>query len=64
MSNWSRGQQVCATCRYWSGNRQIDFMAQFYEAKEEMAPCNGPNGSFRPAPVGAGSSCSCWEIFR
>lgn len=64
MGNWSIDQKVCATCRYWSGSRDIDFMALFFEAKVSLARCNGPSGSFRPCNTGDGSSCSCWQAFR
>lgn len=64
MSTWSSNQQVCASCRYWCGARNIDFMAYFFEAKEDKGECAGPSGSFRGIETGEGSSCSVWEPFR
>lgn len=64
MATWGCSQQVCASCRYWCGTRKIDFMACFFDAKEDKGQCSGPDGSFRGVETGEGSSCSKWEIFR
>lgn len=64
MSTWGCNHQVCATCRYWCGRRKIDFMAYFFEAKEESGECAGPLGSFRGIEMGEGSSCCEWEAYR
>ncbi|MBX4263126.1 hypothetical protein [Clostridium estertheticum] len=64
MSTWSSSQQVCASCRYWCGRRNIDFMACFFEALGERGICEGPDGSFRGIETNEGSSCTQWETFR
>lgn len=64
MSTWSCNQQVCASCRYWCGARSIDFMAYFFDAKDEKGKCAGPSGSFRGIEMWESSSCSVWEQFR
>ncbi|MCC5911654.1 MAG: hypothetical protein JJT76_14610 [Clostridiaceae bacterium] len=64
MSTWSNQQRVCATCRYWSGRREMDFSAIFFTAKDEKGRCNGPIGSFRMVDMNHGASCSFWEVFR
>lgn len=65
MSCWGKDQQVCATCRYWSGIRTIDFSASFFETDYNASgECNGPMGSFRGVEMGNGSSCMEWEAFR
>lgn len=64
MGCWSCDMQVCASCRYWSGNRNIDPWACHFEAVESEGMCNGPEYSFRGLMMGEGSSCSAWEPFR
>jgi hypothetical protein len=64
MSSWGCDQKVCASCRYWCGRREIDFMANFFDVKEERGVCSGPPGSFRGAAMYEGASCSEWETFR
>lgn len=64
MGCWGKEQQVCATCRYWSGQREIDFTASHFDALDNQGMCNGPHGSFRGIEMGEGASCSEWETFR
>jgi len=64
MGNWSCDQQVCASCRYWSGRRDMDFTASFFDAKDEQGRCNGPASGFRGADMWDSSSCNEWETFR
>lgn len=64
MGNWSCDQQVCASCRYYGGRREIDFTGSFYEATESTGVCYGPHGSFRGCEMGEGASCSEWEVFK
>jgi hypothetical protein len=64
MSCWGKSQQVCATCRYWSGRREIDFTASHFTALEQIGMCNGPQGSFRGVHMGEGSYCPQWEQYR
>jgi hypothetical protein len=47
MGIWGGSQQVCASCRYWSGRREMDFAASQLEAIEPEGRCDGPEGSFR-----------------
>lgn len=63
-SSWSRDQQVCASCRYWAGQRDIDYWANFFNVREESGVCNGTDGSFRGMTMGDGASCSAWQAFR
>lgn len=62
--SWSCDQQVCASCRYWSGQREIDFLACFFNVKSDKGMCNGPMGSFRGVEMSDGASCSEWQPFR
>lgn len=64
MSCWGKNQQVCATCRYWCGSRDIDFIASHFHALHSQGLCQGPFGSFRGVEMGEGSSCQAWEPFR
>lgn len=64
MGSWSRDMQVCASCRYWCGRRNMDFWACHFEAIDSEGLCNGPDGSFRSIMMGEGSSCGFWEVFR
>lgn len=64
MSCWGKSQRVCATCRYWSGRREMDFTASHFNTLAKTGTCNGPFGSFRGVDMGEGSSCSEWESFR
>lgn len=64
MGTWGRSQQVCATCRYWGGERDIDFFAQVFEVLDSPGMCRGPFGSFRGVETDEGGSCSEWESFR
>ncbi len=65
MSTWSKDQPVCASCRYWGGQRSVDFMATFFEAKEESGRCNGPYmGSMSGLDTFEGASCLKWEAVR
>lgn len=64
MGVWGRDQEVCATCRYWGGAREIDWFAAVYDAEGETGKCMGPLGSFRGAEMHEGASCSEWAAFR
>ncbi len=63
-STWGSSQQVCATCRYWSGSREIDCFASCFTIKDDTGVCNGPDGSFRGMQMGDAASCSEWAPFR
>lgn len=63
MSCWSKDQQVCASCRYWSGRREIDFTASHFNALEQTAPCQKPFGPFRGIDMSEGSYCPKWESY-
>lgn len=64
MSSWSCDQKVCASCRYWLGQRKVDFTASFFEAVDDKGPCAAPHGGFRGAEMYEGSSCWDWEAFK
>lgn len=64
MSCWGKDQQVCASCRYWGGKREVDVFAQFFDAEDGYGICYGPAGSFRGIETNQGGSCSEWENFR
>jgi hypothetical protein len=63
MSCWNRDQEVCASCRYWSGKREVDFTGYHFNSHESTAPCLKPFGPFRGVNIGEGSSCQEWESF-
>jgi hypothetical protein len=63
MSCWGKGQEVCATCRYWSGSREIDFSGSHFNSLEQVAACQKPFGPFRGVTMSEGSSCSEWDSF-
>lgn len=53
--------QVCATCAFWSGPREI--------LGEDISFNNRDNGicggaSFTGWRMGAISTCTCWELWR
>lgn len=64
MAVWGGSQQVCASCRFWSGRREVDFSASFFETLSTEGRCNGPDGSFRPLDMHEGASCNEWKPFR
>lgn len=64
MQSWSCNQQVCASCRYWCGKREIDFMAYFFEVLEDEGKCANPAGGFRGVKMNGGSSCCDWKAFK
>lgn len=63
MSTWNKIQQVCATCRYWQGAREIDVWSINYTAKQDMGNCGNKDGCFRHTPMSEGSYCSEWESY-
>ncbi len=65
MATWSKAQPVCASCRYWGGRRAVDFMASFFETKDQTGVCNGPYiGSMSGLQTFEGASCPKWETVR
>jgi len=64
MSSWNKDQQVCASCRYWAGRREIDFSGSHFHALNETGPCQKPFGPFFHIMVGEGSYCPKWEVFN
>lgn len=64
MSAWNKDQQVCASCRYWSGKREIDFTASHFNAQDQNASCQKPLGPFRGVLMGEGSYCPKWESYE
>lgn len=64
MGTWNRIQQVCATCRFWQGQRKIDVWCEVYTAIEELGQCGNCNGCFRYTPVPEGGYCSDWESYK
>lgn len=64
MGSWCRDQEVCATCRYWGGKREIDFTGTFYETKEDEGICNEPFGGFYGYSMPENSCCGQWSPFR
>jgi hypothetical protein len=64
MSSWNKDQEVCASCIYWSGRREIDFTGSHFLALESTGTCQKPFGPFRGIEMGAGSYCPSWETFN
>lgn len=64
VATWGYLQQVCASCRFWGGRREIDFTGSFYEPLEDEGKCLNPHGGFRGVLMSQGASCSDWECFR
>lgn len=50
--------------KHGRGDRDIDFMAYFFDAKKPDGICNGPDNSFRGIYTNEGTSCEAWEAFR
>ncbi|WP_462410648.1 hypothetical protein [Neobacillus sp. Marseille-QA0830] len=63
MSSWSKDQQVCASCIYWAGRREVDFTGFHFYALDPTGTCQKPFGPFRSHPMGEGSYCPEWETF-
>ena len=63
MATWSKTQRVCATCRYWTGRRDVEHTASFYRAIDSRGKCANPRGGFRRAEMNEGASCKDWEAF-
>ncbi|UYZ21736.1 hypothetical protein [Mesobacillus jeotgali] len=64
MGSWNKYQQVCASCRYWAGHREIDFTATHFNALEPAAQCQKPFGPFYGVQMGEGSYCPQWENYN
>lgn len=63
MAIWATNQRVCATCRYWMGKREINYMNTIFNVYEDKSKCGGPIGSFKGAIMHSGASCNCWGAF-
>lgn len=63
MSIWAKEEKVCATCKYWSGIREVGSMGDFYKAIEHLGQCNGPKGSYNPRIVKENRTCLYWELY-
>lgn len=63
MGCWNRDQQVCASCRYWAGCRELDFNGSHFFATEQMGTCQKPFGPFRGHEMGEGSYCPKWDSY-
>jgi hypothetical protein len=63
LSYWGKSQEVCTTCRFWSGSREIDFSGLNFNLLEQNAVCQKPFGPFRGVSMNEGSSCSEWASF-
>ena len=64
MATWSRMQQVCATCRFWQGQRKIDAWGEFYEAIDDLGQCCNWEGGFNQTTTSEGGYCSDWESYK
>lgn len=64
MSTWSCDQQVCASCRYWCGRREIDVEAYFFTAYGNSGKCANLDSGFRNTKTDEGGYCSQWEAFN
>jgi len=64
MATWTMQDRVCCSCRYWSGDRNIDFMAIFVESKSKIGRCNGPIGSNTYMDMNESNTCGYWEKVR
>lgn len=63
MSSWSNLQNVCSTCRYWTGERDIDFTATIFDAKSPEGKCHNPRSGFNRLDMNEAASCAEWESF-
>lgn len=63
MSCWSKDQEVCASCCYWFGKREIDFTGSHFNALEPAASCQKTFGPFHGITMGEGSYCPEWKTF-
>lgn len=64
MAVWAMNQNICCTCRYWSGSRKIDYVGVFVESKESYSLCNGPKGSPVYVEMNESNTCSYWEKIK
>lgn len=64
MATWGYSQQVCATCRYWTGQREIDVFANFFTPIDSEGKCACPYSGFRGGTMSSAASCSEWESFK
>ncbi|WDL95373.1 hypothetical protein [Alicyclobacillus sp. ALC3] len=63
MSTWSRSQKVCATCRYWGGERAIHILGQSVKPTSPTGVCQGPDDSLRGTATPQASTCAKWSLF-
>ncbi len=55
--------QVCATCSYWGGSRELKQYGDYVELGSPMdtgACYSHDSGWFNGSPVQASSYCRCW----
>lgn len=58
---YSKMSKVCATCAYWTGNRNLVSSGNYASPTSTSAKCQIPNGSTRGNTKSYSSTCPKWE---
>lgn len=64
MTVWRQKHQVCGTCKFWCGERKIDFERGFVETIKQTGLCAGRNSVFRGNETEEYENCNAWEVLE
>ncbi|MGL4344815.1 MAG: hypothetical protein ACRCTE_06440 [Cellulosilyticaceae bacterium] len=61
MAIWKGKHQVCGTCKFWCGERKIDFQTHSVETNKRIGRCAGWNSVYRGSETKEDAVCNAWE---
>ncbi|MGL4738143.1 MAG: hypothetical protein ACRCW2_11900 [Cellulosilyticaceae bacterium] len=64
MTVWKQKQPACGTCKFWCGERKIDFETGVVEAITKKGLCAGWHAVFRGNTTSEDESCNAWETLE
>lgn len=68
MGDYSGNQQLCATCEYWAGQREIDMFSSWVKNCGGTGRCAHPNGLMKTMQR-LPNTCACldykkWSLLK
>lgn len=63
MAIWKGKHQVCATCKFWCGERKIDFETYSFETIRKVGRCANWESVFRGNETQEQATCNAWQKF-